>query len=142
MSKKRNKMYRALDYFEHFLIFVSAVSGFSLCIYFNRWCSCRHCEFWGRNKNLCNHCRNYKGFLNYQVNMKKYGEIVLLAKSKLNIIVVLISKALTDLYINDKLFVSVNNVLSEYNRWKKISKILKMLRTMPHKNDGKVLRQL
>ena len=48
--------------------------------------------------------------------MKKYGKIVLLAKRKLNIIEVFISKALTVLYINDKLFVSVNNVLREYNK--------------------------
>ena len=116
MSKKQNKMYRALNYFEHFLIFISAVSGFNFCICFNSWCSCRQSEFWGGNKNLYNHCRNYQGYINYQVNMKKYGKIVLLAKSKLNIIEVFISKALTDLYINDKLFVSVNNVLREYNK--------------------------
>ena len=40
---------------------------------------------------------------------------MLLAKTKLNIIKVLISKALIDSYINHSRFVSVNNVLREYN---------------------------
>ena len=46
---------------------------------------------------------------------KKYDKIVLLGKYKLNTIEVLISKALTDSYISHVEFVSVNNVLTEYN---------------------------
>ena len=42
---------------------------------------------------------------------KKRDEIVLLGKYKLNIIEVLISKALVDSYISHDKFVSVNNVL-------------------------------
>ena len=49
---------------------------------------------------------------------KKHDHIVLLAKTKLNSIEVLISKALIDLYINHDDFVSVNNVLREYNKIK------------------------
>ena len=45
-------------------------------------------------------------------------KIVLLRKDKLNIIEVLICKALLDLYINHDEFVSVNNVLREYNEMK------------------------
>ena len=37
------------------------------------------------------------------------------AKSKLNAIVILITKALSNSYISHKEFVSVNNVLKEYN---------------------------
>ena len=49
---------------------------------------------------------------------KKDGKIVLLAKTKLNTIEVLISKALTDSFINHDEFVSLNNVLREYNEMK------------------------
>ena len=42
---------------------------------------------------------------------KKHDKIMLLAKAKLNIIQVLISKGLIDSYINHDNFVSVNNAL-------------------------------
>ena len=42
----------------------------------------------------------------------------MLAKSKLNRIEVLISKALIDLNISDDEFVLINNVLKEYNKMK------------------------
>ena len=42
----------------------------------------------------------------------------MLGKDKLNTIEVLISKALIDLYISHDKFVSVNNVLREYNEIK------------------------
>ena len=45
-------------------------------------------------------------------------KIVLLGKDKLNATVVLMSKALIDSYITDDEFVSVNNVLREYNEIK------------------------
>ena len=45
-------------------------------------------------------------------------EFVLLVKTKLNTIEVLVSKALIDLYINHDEFVSINNVLREYNEMK------------------------
>ena len=47
-------------------------------------------------------------------NKKKYVKIVLLARSKLNSIEVLTSKALIDSNINHDEFVSVNNVLKEF----------------------------
>ena len=50
---------------------------------------------------------------------KKHNKIVLLGKDKLNTIEVLISKSLIDLYISHEEFVSVNNVLREYNKIKK-----------------------
>ena len=43
---------------------------------------------------------------------------MLLGKDKLNIIEFLISKTLIDLYITHDEFVSVNNILREYNRIK------------------------
>ena len=46
---------------------------------------------------------------------KKHDKIVLLGKTKLDTIGVIISKALIDLYISHDEFVSVNNLLREYN---------------------------
>ena len=49
---------------------------------------------------------------------KKHDKIVLLAKTKLNIIEVLISKALIDSSISHDEFVLVNNVLKEHDNMK------------------------
>ena len=49
---------------------------------------------------------------------KKHYKIVLLGKTKLDTIEVLIFKALIDSYISHDKFVSVNNVLREYNKMK------------------------
>ena len=56
---------------------------------------------------------------------KKHDKIILFAKSKLNVIVVLISKALIDLNINHDELVLRNNVLKGYNEMKKEIKNLK-----------------
>ena len=50
---------------------------------------------------------------------KKHDKIVLLAKSKLNKIEVLVSKALIDSNITHDKFILVNNMLKEYNEMKK-----------------------
>ena len=50
---------------------------------------------------------------------RKRYKIVLLAKSKLNIIGVLISKALINSIISHDKFISVNNLLKEYDDMKK-----------------------
>ena len=47
-----------------------------------------------------------------------HDRIVLLAKTELNTIKVLISKAVINSYINHDEFVSVNNMLREYNEMK------------------------
>ena len=56
--------------------------------------------------------------MNYQKKKKKHGKLVLLGKDKLNIIEGLISKTLINSYIIHDEFVSVNNVLREYNQIK------------------------
>ena len=56
---------------------------------------------------------------------KKHDKIILFAKSKLNVIEVLISKALIDLNINHDEFVLRNNILKEYDKMKKEIKNLK-----------------
>ena len=54
---------------------------------------------------------------------KKYNEIILVAKAKLNIIEVLISTVLIELFISHYEFVSVNNILEQYNFRKRTMKI-------------------
>ena len=49
---------------------------------------------------------------------KKHDKVVFLAKTKLNTIKVLISKALINLFTNHEEFVSVNNVVREYSEIK------------------------
>ena len=67
----------------------------------------------------------------------------MLAKSKLNSIEILISKALIDSYISHDEFVSVNNVLRKHYEMKEeIKKILKLLRNIIYKNNGNLLCQL
>ena len=56
---------------------------------------------------------------------KKHDKIVLLAKSKLNSIEVLISKALIDSNISHDELVLINNVLKEYDDIKQELKNLK-----------------
>ena len=50
---------------------------------------------------------------------KKHDKIVLLGKDKLNTTEVLISKSLIDSYISHNEFVSVKNVVREFNDMKK-----------------------
>ena len=73
---------------------------------------------------------------------KKHDRIGLVGKTKLDAIEVLISKALIDWYISHDKFVSVNNVLREYNEMKGEKKILKLLWNMLYKNNGNLLSQL
>ena len=69
-------------------------------------------------------CVITSGIKKYKSLMKKnkkneHDKMVLLGKDKLNIIEVLISKALIDSYISHDEFVSVKNALKEYNEMKK-----------------------
>ena len=61
--------------------------------------------------------KKYKSII--KKKKKKHDKIVLLGKTKLDIIKVWISKALIDSYINHHKFVSVNNELRGYNKMKK-----------------------
>ena len=56
---------------------------------------------------------------------RKHDKLVLLAKSKLNSIEVLISKASVDSVISHDKFVLMNNMLEEYNKMKEEIKNLK-----------------
>ena len=61
--------------------------------------------------------KKYKSII--KKKKKKHDKIVLLGKDKLNTIEVPISKALVDSYISHNEFVSIKNVLREYNEMKK-----------------------
>ena len=67
--------------------------------------------------------KKYKSII--QKKKKKHDKMVLLAKSKLNSIRVLISKALIDSNISHDEFVLINNVLKEYEKMKEKIKNLK-----------------
>ena len=67
--------------------------------------------------------KKYKSII--KKKKKKHNKIVLLAKSKLNSIEVLISKALIDSIISHDEFLLINNVLKEYNKMKEEIKNLK-----------------
>ena len=64
--------------------------------------------------------KKYKSIINKR---KTDDESVLLVKDKLNAIEVLISKSLIDPYIIHEKFVSVNNVIREYNEMKEKKEI-------------------
>ena len=76
---------------------------------------CRYCEFCNKMKMraITAGIKKYKSII--KKKKKKHDKIVLLRKTKLNTIEVVINKALIDFYINHNEFVSVNNVLKEYN---------------------------
>ena len=74
---------------------------------------------------------------------KKHDKIVLLIIDKLNTITVLIYKALIDSYISHDKFVSVNNVLREYNEMKKLIKNSQTsVEYIIYKKNGNLQRQL
>ena len=84
-------------------------------------------KFCSRITNLCNNCtagiKRYKSKIKNK--KKKFGQIVLLGKRKLNCIEVVISKALTESYFSHDEFALVNDALYEYHYMIKKIKILK-----------------
>ena len=112
-------MCRVLNYFENFLIFVFAVSGFvSISVFV---------PLAGVPLGITSSsivimiCAITAGIKKYKSIIKKKikpDRIVLLTKTKLQIINVLISKALGNSNMNHEEFVSVNNVLRDYNKKK------------------------
>ena len=95
-------MYRALNFSEHFLIFISAVSGsvsisaFTLLVGvpFNITSSAERLKICAITARI----KNYKSIV--KKKRKTHDLIVLLAKTKLNAMTVLVSKILRNLYIN------------------------------------------
>ena len=116
MSKKHKNVCTTLNYIEHFLVLASTITG---CVSISAFASLvgipigitssatglRICAITAGIK-------KYKSII--KKKKKKPDEIVLSAKSKLNSIQVLISKALIDSVISHDELVLINNVLKEY----------------------------
>ena len=108
VSERHNKICTTLNYIEHFLILASlvteriSISAFAFLVGI----------FIGSLKNF----KKYKSII--KEKKKNLDKIVILAKTKLNSIKVLISKALTDSYISQDEFVLVNTALREYDDMK------------------------
>ena len=113
MSKKHKKVCTTLNYIEHFLILASTITG---CISISAFVSLLGIPIGITNSaiglKICAITVGIKKFKSIiKKKKKKHDKIVLLAKSKLNSIEVLISKALIDSNISHDGFVLRNNVL-------------------------------
>ena len=120
ISKKLTKFCTTLNYIEHFLIIGSTITG---CVSISAFAflvgipigvtssaiGLKICPITAAIK-------KYKSII--KKNKKNHDKIVLLAKSKLNSIEVLISKALIDSVISHDEFVLINNVIKEYDKMK------------------------
>ena len=120
MTERYKKTCKYLNYVEHLLILVSTVTG---CVSVSAFASlicvsvCITCSTVGMK--ICAitaEIIKHKSII--KKKKKKHDEIVLLRKSKLNTIEILIYKALINSYISHGEFVSVNNVVREYNQMK------------------------
>ena len=112
ISRKLKKVFTTLNYIEHFFILVSTITG---CISISAFASLiggpieitssairlKICA-------IAAGIKKYKSII--KKKKKKHDKIVLLAKSKLNSIEVLISKALIDSVISHDEFALINNV--------------------------------
>ena len=119
MSKKYEKLCKVLNYIEHLLILVSTVTG---CVSISAFALVGilvGINSFGIGLKICvitSRIKRYKSLI--KKKKKKHGNIVLLAKTKLNSIEVLISKALIDSNISHNKFVLVNNLLQDYDNTK------------------------
>ena len=124
MSEKNKKVCRALNYFEHFPHFISAVSRYVSISAFVSLVSVL--VGIASSAVIIKLCAITAGIKNYKSvikkKKKKHDKIVLLSKTKLNTIKTLISKSLRDSYINHDELLSVSNVLRKYNEMKEEAK--------------------
>ena len=127
MSKKHKKVCTTLNYIEHFLILASTITG---CISISAFASLLGIPIGITSSaiglkigTITASIKKYKWII--KKKKKKHDKIVLLAKSKLNSIEVLISKALIDSVISHDEFVLISNVPKEYSEMKEEIKNLK-----------------
>ena len=116
MSKKNRKACRVLNYIEHSLIVISTITG---CVSNSDFPSLVGIPIGITSSAIgLKICVITAGIKKYKSIIKKKKEtdnkIVLLAKSILNSIKVLVSKALIDSNISHDEFVLINNVLKEF----------------------------
>ena len=128
MSRKYEKVFTTLNDIEHVLNVASTITG---CISISAFASLLGISIWIKSSviglKICAitvGIKKYKSMI--KKKKKKHDKIVLLAKSKLNSIEVLISKALIDSNISHDEFVLINNVLKEYDEMKEEIKNLQI----------------
>ena len=115
MSKKHKKVYTVLNYIEHQLFSIFTVSGYVSISAFalaGIHIGITSSEIELKICVITAGIKKYKSII--KKKKKKHDKIVLLAKSKLNSIEVLISKALIDSNISHDEFVLINNVLKKF----------------------------
>ena len=105
-----------MNYIDHSLIVISTITG---CVSFSAFASLVGIPIGiARSTIGLKICIITAGTKNYKLiikeNKKKHDKIVLLAKSELNSLEVLISKALIDSNISHDEFVLINNGLKEF----------------------------
>ena len=118
MSRKHKKVSTSLNYIEHFLILVSTITRY---LSNPAFASCIDIPIGTTSSaTVLKFCAITAGIKKYNsiIKKKQHDKIVLLAKSKLNSIKVVITKAWIDLVISHDEFVLINNVLKEYNDMK------------------------
>ena len=120
MSEKYKKTRKHLNYVENLLILVSAVIGYvSMSAFASLVCVPVVIKSFTVGIKICTITATIKKCKSIiKRKKKKHNKIVLLGKEKLSTIEVLISKALIDSYISHEKFVSVINVLKQYNEIK------------------------
>ena len=116
MSKKHKNVCRVLKYIDHLLIAISTITG---CVSISAFTSVIGIPVGitisAIGLKICvitAGIKKYKSIIKKKKN--KHDKIVLLAKSQLNRMEVLISKALIDSNISHNKFVLINNVLKEF----------------------------
>ena len=116
MSKKHKKVSRVLSYIDHTLMIISTITGcasisvFASLVGISIGITSSAIEL-----KICvitAAIKKYKSINNKK--KEKHCKAILLAKSKLNSIEVLISKAIIDSNISHDEFVLINNVLKEF----------------------------
>ena len=123
-STKQKRICTTLNYIEHFLILASSITG---CISISASSlligiplGIMSPAIWLKNCAIAAGINRYKSII--KKKKKKHDKIALLAKSKLNSIEVLVSKAIVDSVISHDEFVLINRVLKEYNEMKEGTK--------------------
>ena len=124
MSKKHKKTCRNVNFFENSLLFIFAVpccvtvSGFASLVFIPIGITSSAVEL--KIQAITAETKKYKSII--KKKKKDHDKIVLLGKTGLYTIEALISKVLIKSYISHDVFVSVHNVLREYNERKEETK--------------------
>ena len=125
ISKKHKKVCITLNYIEHVLILTSTITGYiSISAFASLLGTPIEITSSAIGLKMCTIAAGIKKYKSIN-KKKKHNKIILLVKSKSNRIVVLISKILIDSNISHDEFVSINNVLKEYDDMKEQIKNLK-----------------